>query len=168
MSSSPPSVTRSWLAYYRELIATWAKKADSIQDVEDATQDVMVTMLNSNEAAIREPRAYLHRSVYHGLTAQYRERRAAPTVSLHELAEDEHPACDDADSHARAAQLSDALLVALRELPLQHQQVFAWHRLEGWTMPEIAGEMGLSVSTVEKYLTKAMRHIHSRLQHFSR
>jgi RNA polymerase sigma factor (sigma-70 family) len=168
MSSSHSSAPRNWLAYYRELVATWTKRADSVHDAEDATHDVMVSMLNSNEQAIREPRAYLHRSVYHGLTAQYRARRAAPTVSLHELAEDEHPAMDDPDAHVRAAQLSDALMVALRELPLSHQQVFAWHRLEGWTMPEIAAEMRLSVSTVEKYLTKAMRHIHSRLQDFSR
>ncbi len=168
MSSSHHPAAKGWLAYYRELIVTWTKKADSCHDAEDAIHDVMVNMLKGNSAAIREPRAYLHRSVYHGLTAQYRERSCLPTVSLHDLAEAEHPAVDSPESHARAAQLSDALMTALRELPLPCQQVFAWHRLEGWTMSEIAGEMGLSVSTAEKYLTKAMRHIHSRLQQFSR
>lgn len=168
MSSPHSSAPGSWFAYYRELIATWTKKAGSVHDAEDATHDAMVNMLNVSDAAILEPRAYLHRSVHNGLNLRYRQRIAMPTVSLHDLAEDEHPAIDDPDTHVRAAQLSDALMAALRELPLSHQQVFAWHRLEGWTVPEIAGEMGLSVSTVEKYLTKTMRHIHSRLAHFSR
>lgn len=168
MPTSPPSAIKSWLTYYRELIATWTKKAGSSHDAEDATHDVMVNMLKAGSAAIREPRAYLHRSVYHGLAAQYRERNSLPMVSLHDLAEDEHPSIEDPEAHVRAAQLSDALMHALRELPQAYQQVFAWHRLEGWTVPEIANEMGMSVSTVEKYLTKTMRHIHHRLQQFSR
>lgn len=168
MSSSHQPVAKGWLAYYRELIGTWTKKNGSRHDAEDAAHDVMVNILKSSVTEIRQPRAYLHRSVYHGLAARYRENNKVPLVSLQDIAEDEHPVADDPEAHVRASQLSDALMHSLRELPLPCQQVFAWHRLEGWTVPEIAGKMGLSVSTVEKYLAKTMRHIHHSLQQFSR
>ncbi|VGO08748.1 FIG006045: Sigma factor, ECF subfamily [plant metagenome] len=83
------------------------------------------------------------------------------------MAEEEHPLIEDVESAAYVAQLSQALSEALEELPLVCQQIFAWHRIENWTVPEIARHMGLSVSTVEKHLTKTMRHLHQRLQRFA-
>jgi RNA polymerase sigma-70 factor (ECF subfamily) len=86
---------------------------------------------------------------------------------LHELTEAEHPAAEDVESAVYVAQLSRALSESLDELPLACQQVFAWHRIEHWTVPEIAQHMGLSVSTVEKHLTKTMRHLQQKLQKFA-
>lgn len=166
MSRRRPPET-GWLAYYRELLGAWTRKADSRYDAEDATHDVVVNMLEGEASVIRDRRAYLHRSVYHGLVTRHHKQVREQAIPLHELTEAEHPAQDDPESSLRAAQLSDALLEALNELPLHYQQVFAWHRLEGWTVPEIAAHMRLSVSTVEKYLTRAMRHLHARLQRFS-
>jgi RNA polymerase sigma-70 factor (ECF subfamily) len=34
-------------------------------------------------------------------------------------------------------------------------------------VPEIASHLGLSVSSVEKYLTRSMRHLQLKLQQFS-
>lgn len=161
----PPE--NGWLAYYRELIGTWTRKADSHYDAEDATHDVIANMLDGDASVIRDQRAYLHRSVYHGLVTRHHKQVREQAIPLHELAEDEHPAQDDPESSLRTAQLSEALLKALNELPVPCQQVFAWHRLEGWTVPEIATHMRLSSSTVEKYLTRTMRHLHARLQKFS-
>ena len=56
---------------------------------------------------------------------------------------------------------------ALAELPQPCAAVFAWHRLEGRTVAEIAAQLGLSNSSVEKYLTRTMRHLHARLRPFS-
>lgn len=161
----PPE--HGWLAYYRELVGTWAHKTHSRYDAEDATHDVIANMLEGDASIIRDRRAYMHRSVYHGLVTRHRKQVREHAVPLHELSEVDHPAQDDPDAGIRVAQLSDALLEALGELPLQCQQVFSWHRLEGWTVPEIAAHMQLSVSMVEKYLTRAMRHLHVRLQRFS-
>lgn len=157
----------AWLAHYRELVGTWARRSRSSADAEDAAHDAIVGMLESDGAAIVNPRAYLHRSTANGLISRYRREQAFPAAPLHELPEAEHPSADDAEAAARLAQLSRALAAALDELPPACQQVFAWHRIEGRTMPEIAAKMGLSVSTVEKYLTKTMRHLHRSLQRFS-
>jgi len=165
--SRPPAPRKGWLSHYGGLIGTWAKAAGNTHDAQDAVQDAAERMLGADTLAIRDPRAYLHRSAVNGMIGRYRREQSFPTLPLDELAEAEHPVADDVESAAYVAQLSRALCAALEELPPVCRQVFAWHRLENRTVPDIARDMGLSVSTVEKYLTKTMRHLHKRLQSFS-
>lgn len=154
-----------WLAYYGELMRSWTRRGAASHDAQDATQDSVLSILQGDASLIRDPRAYLGRSVRNGLAAQYRRQSRDAHVPLHELPEEHQPA-GSADPHAalRATQLADALLQALDELPLPCRQVFAWHRLEGRTMPDIANQMGLSLSMVEKHMTRAIRHIQVRLK----
>ena len=165
--SRPPASRKGWLAHYSGLVGAWAKANANTQDAEDAVQDAAERMLGADTLAIRDPRAYLHRSAVNGLVSRYRRQQAFPATPLHELAEEEHPATQDVESAVYVAQLSQALAESLDELPLVCQQIFAWHRLENWTVPEIARHMGLSVSSVEKHLTKTMRHLHRKLQRFA-
>lgn len=137
------------------------------QDAEDAVQDAAERLLGADTLAIRDTRAYLHRSAINGLVSRHRRERSVPALPLHELTEAEHPAAADVESAVYVAQLSRALSESLEELPLACQQVFAWHRIEHWTVPEIARHMGLSVSAVEKNLTKTMRHLQRKLQKFA-
>ncbi|MGX9936500.1 RNA polymerase sigma factor [Advenella kashmirensis] len=162
-----PSPDKGLLAHYCELVGTWARRANSVPDAEDAAHDAVVGILERNGATIVNPRAYLHRSTANGLISRYRHQKACPTSALHELPEEQHPTVDDVEAAVHLSQLSQALLEALDELPIVCQQVFAWHRIEGWTVPEIASRMGLSVSMVEKHLTKSMRHLHQKLERFS-
>ncbi|MBU4610542.1 sigma-70 family RNA polymerase sigma factor [Achromobacter sp. GG226] len=164
---SHDSTDRGWLAHYREVLGMWRRRAGNRADAEDAAHNAIARLLQTPSATIRDGRAYLSRSIANELSGQYRRERERPTSSLHELAEADHPAGDDAEASARCAQLSDALTRALRDLPPACQQVFAWHRLEGWTIPAIAAHMGLSVSSVEKYLARAIRHLQLRLRDFS-
>lgn len=165
--SRPSAPKKGWLAYYSGLVGSWAKGHVNMQDAEDAVQDAAERMLGVDMLGIRDTRAYLHRSAANGLVSRYRREQAFPTVPLNELAEDAHPVVEDVESTAYVAQLSRALADSLEELPLVCQQIFAWHRIENWTVPEIARHMGLSISTVEKHLTKTMRHLHQQLQRFS-
>jgi len=165
--SRPPAPKNGWLAHYSGLIGSWAKSRSNAHDAEDAVQDATERLLGTDTLAIRDTRAYLYRSAVNGLISRHRREHSFPALSLHELAEDAHPIVDDVESTAYAAQLSRALSESLEELPLVCRQIFAWHRLENRTVPEIARHMGLSVSTVEKHLTKTMRHLHHRLQKFA-
>jgi len=165
--SRPPEPKKGWLAHYSRLVGTWAKGNINPQDAEDAVQDAAERLLGADTLAIRNTRAYLHRSAANGLVNRHRREQSFPALPLHELTEAEHPAIEDVESAAYVSQLSRALSESLEELPLACQQVFAWHRIENWTVPEIAQHMGLSVSAVEKNLTKTMRHLQQRLQKFA-
>lgn len=158
---------KGWLAHYRELLGLWARRTGNRADAEDAAHNAVTRMLQTNTSAVRDGRAYLSRSIANDLSGRYRREQERPTLALHELPEAEHPTHHDVESAIQGAQLSRALTHALAELPAACQQVFAWHRLEGWTIPAIAQHMGLSVSSVEKYLARAIRHLQLRLRDFS-
>ncbi|NYT70042.1 sigma-70 family RNA polymerase sigma factor [Pusillimonas noertemannii] len=161
--SRPPASKKGWLAHYSELVGTWARRADSPQDAEDATHDAILRVLENDAAALANPRAYLHRSVRNRLIDKHRQSRLLDVVPLHELEEYEHPLLTDPDAQARTAQLLASLKEALAELPFKCRQVFLLHRLEGHTQEEIAQKLGISVNMVEKHMTRTVRHLRERL-----
>lgn len=161
---SRSSRQKGWLAHYTELISSWAKKHPHSPDAEDAVQDVAVNMIQMEHSAVDYMRAYLFRSAINGVNRQHIERQKVSLLSLDELKEAEHPLVSHVETDAYASELTQRVQQALAELPLKQQQVFAWHRLEGWTVPEIAAHMQLSVSSVEKYLSAALRHLQHRLR----
>lgn len=56
------------------------------------------------------------------------------------------------------------LQAILEEMPVQCRRVFVLRRVYGKTLAEIAGEMGLSVSTIEKHLAKGIRLLTQALE----
>lgn len=63
-----------------------------------------------------------------------------------------------------AQQQRQALKQALAELPVRTQQIFRLNRLEGMTHAEVARQLGISDSSVQKHLAKALAHVMVRLQ----
>jgi RNA polymerase sigma-70 factor (ECF subfamily) len=53
---------------------------------------------------------------------------------------------------------------ALEELPEQTQRIFRLSRLHGRPHQQVARELGVSVSTVEKQMARALDHLRTRLQ----
>ncbi|HBQ91119.1 MULTISPECIES: RNA polymerase sigma factor [Alcaligenes] len=164
--SHPSRPRKAWLASYSELFGLWRRKAESREDAEDAMHDTVVGMLENNTALIDNPRAYLARGTSNRLISRHRHQTVLTVLPLDELSDTEHPRQAGADSHAQFEQLADALVSALADLPPKCREVYIKHRLEGWTHTEIAQDMALSRSMVEKYMTRALRHIHERLHHY--
>ncbi|MEM7079823.1 MAG: sigma-70 family RNA polymerase sigma factor [Pseudomonadota bacterium] len=52
----------------------------------------------------------------------------------------------------------------LTELPLKCRQAFVMHRQVGRSYPEIARELGVSTSMVEKYIIQALKHFRNKLE----
>jgi RNA polymerase sigma-70 factor (ECF subfamily) len=71
---------------------------------------------------------------------------------------------------------AEDILALLAQLPTQYRIVFNLYELEGYSHEEIAGQLGLSVSTSRVYLTRAKeqlgrlikQHFHSIDGRFSR
>ena len=72
---------------------------------------------------------------------------------------DEPPADEALAERQRFARM----LAVLDELPAQHRQAFRLHKLEGKNQVETAKAMGVSLSSVEKYLKAALNHLIERL-----
>ncbi len=56
-----------------------------------------------------------------------------------------------------------AIYSAVEELPLKVRQAFLLHRKSGLSYNDISREMGVSVSSVEKYILQALQHCRRRL-----
>ncbi|KAA0889193.1 sigma-70 family RNA polymerase sigma factor [Pusillimonas sp. ANT_WB101] len=166
MSRSPTS-HKGWLTYYRGLIGTWTKRSSSPHDAEDAAHDVVVNLLQKGDAAVLDSKSYLYGASQNRLVGEFRRQRRSERISMDALAEDEQPLSDDPESAIRAAQLAEALKLALLELPLKCQQVFLWNKIEGYTQEEVAQKLGLSQSMVEKHMKRTLRHIQEKLQGYA-
>jgi RNA polymerase sigma-70 factor (ECF subfamily) len=53
---------------------------------------------------------------------------------------------------------------ALYELPLKCRQAFVMHRKQGLSYPEIAAQLEVSASSVEKYIIQALKHFRNKLE----
>ncbi|HSG88849.1 MAG TPA: RNA polymerase sigma factor [Pseudomonadales bacterium] len=53
---------------------------------------------------------------------------------------------------------------AIDELPVRCRQAFVMHRTRDMTYPEIARELNVSTSMVEKYVIQALKHCRRRLE----
>lgn len=161
----PDKPRKDWLAHYSELIGAWRRRGQGREQAEDAMHDTVVGMLENGAGAIADPRAYMARGTSNRLISWHRHVNALEMTPLDAMADVEHPVIAGADAGVRFQQLADTLAAALEELPPKCRQVYVKSRLEGWTHTEIAQEMGLSRSMVEKYMTRSLRHINERLQH---
>jgi len=163
--SRRPFAEKSWLAHYRELIGSWAKASTLPHDAEDAAQDAIANVLGQDHTGILNPKAYLYRTSLNRLRNEVRRQTRREQVSLEDLADEDHP-FSDPDAPARTRELVRALERALECLPLKKRQAYIYHRLEGYTQPEIAQKMGVALNTVERYVMDATRQIREQLQDF--
>ncbi len=60
----------------------------------------------------------------------------------------------------------DRILKAVDDLPEKCRQAFLLHRSSGLSYGEIAQEMGVSVSSVEKYILQALKHCRAALAEY--
>lgn len=69
----------------------------------------------------------------------------------------------ETDSRVEEDELSRLIEEAICSLPLKCQEVFRKSRFENLSNKEIAGEMNITIKTVEAQITKALKHIKSYL-----
>ncbi|MFS2093128.1 sigma-70 family RNA polymerase sigma factor [Pseudomonas sp. Pseusp11] len=148
--------------YYEELIGTWTRRLRNRQQAEDLAHDTFVRVLESDSAAVQQPRAYLHQTARNIAVDGYRreDRRGAMES---EAIDHSVSSSGDPEHFMHAIQLADSIERALAELPLNCRKVFVWQKIEGLTQAEIAERLGLSRNMVEKYMIRTLRHLRDRL-----
>lgn len=151
-----------FLEHYEELVGTWTRRLRNRAQAEDLAHDTFVRVLESDSAAVQQPRAYLHQTARNIAVDGYRreDRRSAMESEAIDLGAS---SIDDPEHYMHAIQLADSIEAALGELPINCRKVFVWQKLEGLTQAEIAERLGLSKNMVEKYMIRTLRHLRDRL-----
>ena len=167
-AASAPSASeevRALMAAYGPGLRRYFRKRAPAHEVDDLVQNVFLK-LQARSAA--EPVADIERYLF----------RIAATVLIDGHREDplhlrRHEALHegiepiDALSPERillGAEALDRIMAVLQALPPRTSEAFILHRFEEMTYREIARRMGVSVRTVEHFVSRAMRRIYASLE----
>ncbi|WP_120967220.1 sigma-70 family RNA polymerase sigma factor [Comamonas sp. lk] len=162
--------------YYRELLRFLqgaVRDRDTAADLAQESYARVLAVQQSGET-ITEPRALLYRTARNLVIDQYRrsEVRGAyaaaegdPSIDAADLASG--PEALEPEVAAMSSQTVDALLTAIGELPLRCREAFILHKFDGLSQSEVARQMGISVTMVERHIKlgiQACRACQERMQ----
>ena len=143
-------------------------------DVEDILQEVFSELFEAYRLLqpIEQVGAWLFRVAKNRITDRYRRRGTEARADVVPSPKGEDGDLLDllpsSDAGPEAAYLRAALLEeldeALEELPVEQQEVFIAHELEGRSFKQLAAETGVSLNTLLARKHYAVRHLRRRLQ----
>jgi RNA polymerase sigma factor (sigma-70 family) len=147
--------------YGRRLRQFLSVRLRNVHDVPDVAQEVFLRLLRvDRHDAIRNPEAYLFTVASHVVQQHTLRQSAVPvlvdiTDALTELmtSAGEEPA-----AQADTAKRMEALERSLGQLPPRVAAALVLHRVGGYTVQEIATQLGVSRDSVKKYLMRAAQH----------
>lgn len=161
------------LAVYLErrpaLVRSFAARTGSQDRAEDIVQELYVRLQGLDEAAAREvrnPAAFLYRiggnlvldAVRQGKRTTARDQAWTDTTgeAVGGFAVADQPSPEDA---AWARLKLDQVGRALEGVAPKAREAFRLHRIDGLTHAEVAARLGVSVSSVEKYLSAVLARL---------
>ena len=161
---SKDTLSRLIREHHAPLVDHVEGRVRSPSDAEDIVQETWLRAMARIEAEdqgpIRNLRAFLYRiagnlSIDHLRRGKVRAHLEAGSIDA-----------DEAQQVASQAPLADAVLIAaeqqrafekaLRTLPVRARKVLLLSRVEGWSYPRIADELGISLRTVSNDIERAL------------
>jgi RNA polymerase sigma-70 factor (ECF subfamily) len=147
------------LPWERDLLAAAGRLCNGSDEAQDLVQDVFARMLTIEAwSAIADPRAYMKRMMRNLVIERIRR---AKIVDFRQLVDADHlDLPDDAPDQHRIAEDRQAmadLVSALDTLPERCRTPFVRRRIDGHAPGDIARDLDISVSTLEKRLARAIQ-----------
>lgn len=156
----------SVVEYERVLQRYFARWASEYQEVPDLVQETFVRMLASERASeLQNPAGYLVRIGRNLMTDI--SRRRSPLRGAGPIGDGHLAAVAPSQEHdLHHSDLQQAFEAALAELPKLCQQVFTMRRFDEMNTSQVADTLSISPRMVQKYMVRAMSHLHRRLRPF--
>lgn len=158
------NILESFAANYGDLLRHITRRLGKDIDADDVLQDTFLRVHSiPADADIKSPRSYLFRVANNLAMDHIRSRRAQ---NRHFGATEIFDSIDESPSPERVADYRQRLALlekAIAELPDRQRQVFLMHKYDGLSHSEIARELGITKSAVEKLVMKALAHCRDRL-----
>lgn len=153
--------TASFRDYDKQLHRYLIRRMPSPQDAEDLAQEVYLRLLRIDSTkCVHKPLAYIYGIASH-VVADFR----SDTHYEHKFISDNEDEAQEEGPETPVDDLIDRLNLqqqlerALTRLPRTHAEVLLAHKHRGLSYEEVAAELGLSIHTVEKYVTQAKAKI---------
>jgi RNA polymerase sigma factor (sigma-70 family) len=152
----------------RELRSFLTRRLGCVETAADLVQDTYIRLATRQESETHSnPRALVFRIAANLATDHTRHRRARERVDAGCL---DFPgpasAVPQPDAMVLARQEHDLLKRAIAELPEKRRTVFLLRTSQELSYGQIADRLGISVSAVEKHMSKAVRHCRTRMERY--
>jgi len=145
----------SFRTYDKQLHRYLARRLTQRQDAEDLAQEVYLRLLRIDAAKrVEKPVAYIFGIASH-VIADFKSGSKPGHERLEEREDESDERTSSPDDLAERLNLQQQLERAFARLPRTHALVLIAHKHCGLSYEETAAELGISIHTVEKYLTQA-------------
>lgn len=162
----PPSSNRArWLAQHivphERAIRSWLVRRTHDLDIDDVVQEMYARLASLDDAeSIRNPRQYAAQTAISIALNLVRHARVVPMIPLADFEELGLASLEPSpESAVNSQEELRELESSLQELPLLCRTAFLLRRVEGLSQKEVAGKLGISVKTVEKYMARSVRFL---------
>lgn len=153
--------------YHRILMRFLCDRLFSRDDAEDMAQEVYYRLARRSDIdELEHPKAFVLQTAANlliDLNRARQRRHSDDHIDLETLDAELEGDQRSPEANAQYAEDLTAIDKALKELSPVCQTVFIMHRLQGDTYQQIADSQGISVSSVEKHISRALQHIRKRL-----
>lgn len=155
--SVPYEVSKLYQEHHAWLVRWLARRTQGMDNAQDLAQDTFMRILARPRVldSLSNPRAWLVK-VANNLVIDQARRRLLEKQYLELLAELPEPELPSVEEQLQLLQLLDRIDQLLEGLRPLEKTAFLMSRLDGLTYKEIAAELNISLSSVEKYMAKAM------------
>ena len=152
-------VTRAFLTHETAIRAFLRRFLSNSQETEDLTQEVFIRAYQSEKTQkIQQPKAFLY-GIARNLARKEISRKSRAII---EYIEDFAPS-EDLSNETAVEDIADSrqklrlLSEAVAQLPPQCRKVFVLRKVYGFSVKEIARQLKISASTVEKHIAAGVR-----------
>ena len=137
----------------------------SPQDIDDVSQETFLRAYKAEqEKEIEHPKAFLFRIAKNLMLSEFSSKARKITNYIEDYdSSEELLNTDHLESNVMAQQKLGIYCEAVASLPTQCRRVVIMKKVYGMQNKEIARRLELSVSTVEKHLTKGIRRLNSTI-----
>lgn len=169
MAKPPGELLEQLISSQRNaLVRFLSRKLGSVEDAQEIAQEAFMRIHRlENPGELDNARAFLFQVASNMAIDQLRRR------SLHHrYVEEEGGRLQDEsvqqgpatpEELVTAREQVRLVFTAIEQMPSKPRQALMLHRVKGLSYGEIAREMGVSVSSVEKYILEALKHCRSTL-----
>jgi RNA polymerase sigma factor (sigma-70 family) len=143
-------------------VRAWLRKAGwTREEIEDLVQESyarLAAQWASGGVEISQPAAYMFRTVRNAAADNLRRKRIVSIRSVADMSRlDLRDEALDPEQELSAHEDLAQLRAAIDRLPRQCRAVFVLRKVEGLSQAETAKRLGMSQSTIEKYVARGMR-----------
>lgn len=158
-SSRSADIALLYDQHHRWLVGWLKRRLNGGDEALDLTQDTFLKLLDRPQLLdeVREPRAWLV-TVAQRLMINQARRRKLELAWREMLAQMPEPEVPSPEHQLSLLQVLDRLDAMLDGLNPKARAAYLLSRLDGLPYTDIAARLGVSVSSVEKYMVTAIRH----------